>query len=76
MITAIGLGSRQEEPRPGHRPMDPPSSRSRSAPIGCAGIQLTDTEIQIRAEDDTTVPRGSRGEIRARGFWQRSACQS
>ncbi|WP_405670210.1 hypothetical protein OG763_40025 [Streptomyces sp. NBC_01230] len=56
--------------------MDPPSSRSRSASIGCAGIQLTDTEIQIRAEGGTTMPRGSRGEIRARGFWQRSGCQS
>ncbi|WP_406297139.1 hypothetical protein [Streptomyces sp. NBC_00624] len=76
MITAIGLGSRQEEPRPGHRPMDPPSSRSGSAPIGCVGIQLTDTESRIRAEDGTTVPQGSRGDIRACGFWQRSECQS
>ncbi|MFJ7947635.1 hypothetical protein ACIQ6K_28885 [Streptomyces sp. NPDC096354] len=50
------------------------STRSRSAPIGCVGI--TPTEIQIRAEDGTTVPQGSRGEICARGFWQRSACQS
>lgn len=32
MITAIGLGSRQEEPHPGRRPRDPPSSRSGSAP--------------------------------------------
>lgn len=76
MITAIGLGSRQEEPHPRHRPMDPPASRSRSAPIGCAGIQLTDTEIRIRAEDGTTVPQGSRGEVRAHGRWRRSECQS
>ncbi|MET8401939.1 hypothetical protein [Streptomyces sp900116325] len=73
-----GDRSRQPAGRASSRPSTdgPALVEEQERTSGCAGIQLAHTEIHIRAEDGTTVPQGSRGEILARGFWQRSACQS